>query len=65
MVSASNVSGTRSVGAVALAEADLDVVVTGVVLQVTLAADGSTVSARGFLLGGSTSLGRLYFRFER
>ena len=53
MSSAIIVSGTGSVRAMALAAAVLAFLVNRVVLQVTMAADGSTTAARGFLLGGS------------
>ena len=58
------VSRNDSIGAVALAATTLDVSVTGVVLQVSVATDGSTASTRGFLLGGSTSSGRIRFHFR-
>ena len=58
------VSRNDSIGAVALDDTTLDVSVIGVVLQVSVAFDGSTVSTRGFLLGGSTSSGRLRFHLR-
>ena len=57
------VSGTGYVGTVSLDTAALSVVVTKLVLQVEVTADGSAELARSFLLGGSPSLGGLSFRF--
>ena len=61
-MSAVAVTGTSSVGAVALATVALSVVVDGVALEVAVAARISTMSTRGFLLGGSVSLRGLLFR---
>ena len=63
MVSTVTVSGTSSIDVVALSAAVLAFVVAVVVLQVVVASDGRTTSARGFLLGGSASLGGLRFHF--
>ena len=63
MASTVTISGTDSVGAVALAVSEMSVVVAGIVLQVALAADFSAASARFFLLRGSSSLGGLRFNF--
>ena len=57
MVSVVTIAGPISVVAVALAAVVLSVVFSGVALKVIAAADGSTVSARSFLLRGRTSLG--------
>ena len=50
MASAVTVSGTISVGGVSLAAAEIAVLVAGVVLKMSVASDGSTTLARGFLL---------------
>ena len=41
----------------------VSVALTGVVLQVEVSASSSTVSERGFLLGGISSVGGTCFRF--
>ena len=56
------VTETGSVSSAELAAIPLAVVVAGVSLEVVRAASGNTVSERGFLLGGSTSLRRPRFR---
>ena len=63
MVSTVTVSRTGSIGAAARTAATLTVLVSVVVMQVEVAADGSTAVARGFLLGGSASFGGLNFCF--
>ena len=56
MVSAIADAGPSSVGAEALADVALAIVVAGVALEVAAASGGVTVAAQSFLLGGRTSL---------
>ena len=58
-----NVTGTVSVVSVVLAVVTLAVVESELVLQVTVSVGGSTVSERGFLLGGSSQVGGIRFDF--
>ena len=62
MVSDVAVTYPGSIGAVALYAVSLSVLVAGVALEVSRAASGGTVSARGLLMGGRTSLGIPLFR---
>ena len=62
VASAVAVTETGSVSSAELSAIPLAVVVAGVSLEAVRAASGNTVSERGFLLGGSTSLRRPRFR---
>ena len=63
MVPVVTVTGTGSVVAVTLDASALDVVVSGVVLQVTVSTGGGTMAERSFLLGGSSPMGGARFHF--